>query len=467
MSLDVQHGSKLAKLHGLRCGAVLMAASLVSPALAQSVDAPTPSAPAPAAQATPAAPAAPPAARPAPGLNESVAALINDDIISTDDLQQRMRLMILTSGVRPTPDALQQIEQEALSSLTDEHLEMQELLKVQKRQKDNKSSLIASDKDVDDEITTLARQNNLTYTQLKASFAAANVDLQSLREQVRVQVSWQRLVGGMYGSRIRIADDQVAAELRSLNAAASQPQYLVSEILVDSARAGGESQAETGAEQLIAQMQKGAPFPAVARQFSSAPTAANGGDAGWVSAAQEPPEVAKVLDSLRPGQLSAPIHATDGVYIIYLRDKQAAANQTLVTLKQLAIRLPKDAPEDQVNAAKATLTNLRAQAKGCASLDALAAKAKGVVAADLGEAEISDLAGPFKTAAQTLQPDEISDPIRTDIGLHLVAVCGKRSAGANIPTRAEVQNRMYAEQLAAMSKRYLRDLRNSADIETR
>jgi len=307
----------------------------------------------------------------------------------------------------------------------------------------------------------------LTYTQLKASFAAANVDLQSLREQVRVQVSWQRLVGGMYGSRIRIADDQVAAELRSLNAAASQPQYLVSEILVDSARAGGESQAETGAEQLIAQMQKGAPFPAVARQFSSAPTAANGGDAGWVSAAQEPPEVAKVLDSLRPGQLSAPIHATDGVYIIYLRDKQAAANQTLVTLKQLAIRLPKDAPEDQVNAAKATLTNLRAQAKGCASLDALAAKAKGVVAADLGEAEISDLAGPFKTAAQTLQPDEISDPIRTDIGLHLVAVCGKRSAGANIPTRAEVQNRMYAEQLAAMSKRYLRDLRNSADIETR
>jgi peptidyl-prolyl cis-trans isomerase SurA len=46
-------------------------------------------------------------------------------------------------------------------------------------------------------------------------------------------------------------------------------------------------------------------------------------------------------------------------------------------------------------------------------------------------------------------------------------VCGKRSAGANIPTRAELQNRMYAEQLAAMSKRYLRDLRNSAAIETR
>jgi peptidyl-prolyl cis-trans isomerase SurA len=205
----------------------------------------------------------------------------------------------------------------------------------------------------------------------------------------------------------------------------------------------------------------------VARQFSAAPTAANGGDAGWVSAAQEPPPVAKALEGLRPGQLSAPIPSTDGVYIIYLRDKQAAANQTLVTLKQLAIRLPKDAPEDQVDAAKATLTSLRAQAKGCAGLDALAAKTKGVVAADLGEAEISDLAGPFKAAAQTLEPDQLSEPIRTDMGLHLVAVCGKRSAGANIPTRAEVRNRLFGEQLAAMSKRYLRDLRNSADIETR
>jgi peptidyl-prolyl cis-trans isomerase SurA len=271
----------------------------------------------------------------------------------------------------------------------------------------------------------------------------------------------------MYGSRIRIGDDQIASQLRSLSAAAKQPQYLVSEIFIDNGRAGGESQAVNGAEQLIAQLQKGAPFPAVARQFSSAPTAANGGDAGWVSAAQEPPEVGKVLDALRPGQLSTPIVSSDGVYIIYLRDKQAAASQTLVTLKQLAIRLPKDAPEDQVAVATSTLSTLRAEAKGCASLDALAAKAKGVVAADLGEAEISDLSGPFKAAAQTLGPDEVSEPIRTDVGLHLVAVCGKRSAGANIPTKADIQNRIYAEQLAAMSKRYLRDLRTSADIETR
>lgn len=464
MSVVVQIGSNITRHARLRCGAALMIVGLISPSLAypQATPADAPPSPAPAAAAPVAAPRPP-----TPGLNEAVAALINDDMISTYDLQQRMRLLILTSGVRPTPEVVQQIEQQALSTLTDEHLQMQELMRVQKRQKDNKSSLIANDKDVDEEIALLARQNNLTYEQLKTSFASAGVDIESLRQQVRVQISWQRLVSGMYGSRIHIGDDQVSTELRGLSAAASQPQYLISEIFIDAARAGGMAQAQAGAEQLIGQLQKGAPFPAVARQFSAAPTAANGGDAGWVSASQEPPEVGRVLDGLRAGQLSAPILSADGVYIVYLRDKQAAASQTLVSLKQLAIRLPKDAPEDQLAAATSTLATLRTQAKGCASLDALAAKTKGVIATDLGEAEISDLNGPFKTAAETLRQDELSQPIRTDVGLHLVAVCGRRSAGANIPTRAEIQNRMYAEQLQTMARRYLRDLKNSAAIETR
>jgi peptidyl-prolyl cis-trans isomerase SurA len=419
--------------------------------------------------ATPSLQATPrPSAAPVPGVNESVAAVVNDDIISTYDLQQRMRLLMLTTGVQPTQQALQQMEQEALRSLTDEHLELQELRRVQKRQKgDQKNGLIADDKEVDEEITGLARQNNLTYAQLKTSFAAAGVSLETLREQIRVQISWQRLVSGMYGGRIRIGEDQVATTLQRLNAAASQPQYLVGEIFIDAARAGGQQQALDGAQQLITQLQKGAPFPAVARQFSSAPTSAAGGDAGWVSAAQEPPEVGAALEVLRPGQLSAPIVVRDGVYIIYLRDKQAASSQTMVNLKQLAMRLPKDAPADQVAADSATLMGLRAQVKGCANLDALAAKAHGVVAADLGEAEITDLSGPFKAAAQQLGPGQVSEPIRTDVGLHLIAVCSKRSGSANLPSRVDLQNRLYAEQLSVMSRRYLRDLRNSADIETR
>ena len=59
------------------------------------------------------------------------------------------------------------------------------------------------------------------------------------------------------------------------------------------------------------------------------------------------------------------------------------------------------------------------------------------------------------------------DPIRTDAGMHLIAVCGKRQGGANAPSHDQIENRLRGQQLALISKRYLRDLRNQATIETR
>jgi peptidyl-prolyl cis-trans isomerase SurA len=100
-------------------------------------------------------------------------------------------------------------------------------------------------------------------------------------------------------------------------------------------------------------------------------------------------------------------------------------------------------------------------------MESVAAKADGVLAGDLGEAEIKDLAPAFREAAEVLNVGQVSDPIRTPAGLHLIAVCGKRQGGAKAPTKEEIENRMVGQQLAMISKRYLRDLRNSATIETR
>ena len=401
----------------------------------------------------------------APQMAEGVAAIVNDDIISTYDLRQRMKLLIMTTGIQVTEETVPQLQQEALRSLVDEHLQMQEIKRVAKKQKGN--DFIADDKEVDDEISDIAKQNNLNYAQMKTSFAASGVDIQTLREQIRTQITWQRLVSGMYGRNVRVGDDQVNNAMQRLSNQASQTQYQLAEIFIDSTRAGGMQQAIAGATQLIQQMQQGAPFAAVARQFSAAPTAANGGDTGWVTASQEPPEVAKALEQLRPGQLSQPIPVSDGVYVVYLRDKQAASGQTMVALKQAAVRLEKDASAAQISAAETELKSLKPQIKGCANIEQVAAKAPNVRSADLGEAEIGDLAPAFKTAAEKLNPGEVSDPIRTDVGLHLVAVCTKHAGGSKMPSREDVQNRLQSEQLSVMSRRYLRDLRNSATIEAR
>jgi peptidyl-prolyl cis-trans isomerase SurA len=180
-----------------------------------------------------------------------------------------------------------------------------------------------------------------------------------------------------------------------------------------------------------------------------------------------PPEVEAVVEQMRPGQLSQPIPVKDGVYILYLKDKRAGGSSTMVSLKQVAIALPQTASADDEAAAKAKLVALKGQIKGCSNLEAVAGKEQGVVAGDLGEAELGDLAPQFRDAAEKLKVGEVSDPVRTSAGVHLVAVCGRRTGGAGQTDKQQIEQRLYSQQLSMIARRYMRDLRNSATIETR
>ena len=441
-----------------------LAAILVASASPSAVLAQQPTATAAPADAAPAAP--PPAAAPAAptGMSESVAAVVNDDIVSTYDLSQRMRLLIATSGVQPTQDTLQQFQREALVSLVDERLQLQELRRVEK---DQKTDIIAGDEDVTAELTDMAKGNNMSVQQFTDYLTSRGVGIETLKQQIRANVSWQRWIYGRYGSRLRIGDDQIAATQARMAAAAAKPQYQIGEVLIDASRVGGMPQALDGAKRLIEQMQQGAPFPAVARQFSASPTAANGGDAGWVSPGEMAPEVEAAVEQMRPGQLSPPIPVKDGVYIIYLREKRAGGTAMMVDLKQAAVSLDeKSTPADEA-AARDKLVALRPQLTACDKMEAATAKAPGVVAADLGEAEVTDLAGEFKDAAEKLKVGEVSQPIRTKVGLHLVMVCGRRAAGASVMDKDQIEQRLKGQTLSMVSRRYMRDLRTSATIETR
>lgn len=441
------------KVTGLAARGVALAAALLATAAPSALWAQDAAVPAPAP------------ARAAPqGLSESVAAVVNDDIISTYDLAQRMRLVIATSGIQPTQENIAQFQREALIGLVDEHLQIQEL---RHQEREQKIEIIATEQDVNEELAEMAKGNNMSLEQFMASMAAQGIGADTLREQIRANTSWQRWIRGRYGQRLRIGEDQVKAVQARMLADASKPQYQVSEVFIDANRVGGMETAIQGATQLINQMQQGAPFPSVARQFSASATAASGGDAGWVAAGEMAPEVDAALAQMRAGQLSQPIPVRDGVYIVYLRDKRSGAGATVVKLKQAAVSLPQDATPGQLAQATATLNALRTQVTGCGDIEAKAKTVNGVVAGDLGEAEVKDLAPAFREAAEGLAAGQVSQPIRTQAGLHLLAVCGKRVGGTEEATAEQIENRLYGQQLSMIARRYMRDLRTSATIETR
>ena len=290
---------------------VALAQTLPAPLNTSAMEQPMPDTGAAAAAS---APVMPGALQPSmPALGEGVLVSVNDDIISSYDLKQRMLLLMATSGVQVTQDNYAQFQSQALRSLVDEHLQEQEM-KHWKVTVDNK--------EIDDELNRMAQQSNLTKDQLLAELKKIGVEPTTLKDQIKAQLGWNDLVGGRYHSNAQVGRDQVDATMDKIIADGQKPQYEVSEIFLDPATGGGIDAVRKGAQQLSEQLnQKVAPFQAVARQFSNSPSAANGGDEGWMVSGNIDPQIEATLKAMKVGDISNPVETKDGVYIFYLRDK--------------------------------------------------------------------------------------------------------------------------------------------------
>lgn len=399
-------------------------------------------------------------------LREGAEAVVNDEVISTYDLKQRMALIVGRSGIKLTNDNESEVQQEALYSLIDERLKLQEL-RHQEQDRKAKGKIIVQDDEIDQEIASIAKGNKITPQQYYSILASWGVNPESERTRIRAEKSWVYWISGFYGRRVRISDQEVNAYLADLTNRSSKPSYLVGEIFIDAGRAGGPDKALALAQQLTGQLQQNVSFQQVATQFSGLPTAANGGDAGWLSASEMRPEVAAVVDTLRPGQLSRPIPVSDGVYLIYLRDKRAGGGAPVVSLKQVALRVASDASPADIASASQKLMAVKAKITSCANVEQAAQSLPDAAAGDLGEAEVKDLSPAFREVAEKLAIGQVSDPIRTDVGLHLVAVCGRRDSAVQLPSREEVLSELENQKLSMIAKREILNLRSSATIETR
>lgn len=431
------------------------AAGIGLPSEARTPAAASPQAPSGPALAGPTAPA--PRGRNPLAFAAHVAATVNDEVISTYDLQQRMLLLIVTSGVQPTEQNAPELQREALRGLIDERLQLQEIRRVQTKQK---VKVEPTDKEIDDELSDLARANNMKLEGLARQLASAGVSIDTLRDQVRAQIAWRRYMGGRFGSSIRITDEQINATRTRLNAAAAKPQFLVSEIYLEAQRVGGIDVARNGAQQLLEQLKQGAPFAAVARQFSASASASNGGDDGWLVSGEMQPPIQAALQGLSPGELSAPVETPDGVYIFLLRDRRAGASSLMVNLKQAWTT-------DASPASEANLAALKAKVRGCDGFEDQAKKIPGLSYGETGEVDIVQLSPEVKAGLADIKPGQTSSVLSTPYGTHVVALCSRRQGDSHEPTKTDIENRLYGEELSMLSKRFLRDLHNSATIEAR
>ncbi|MBI3677498.1 MAG: peptidylprolyl isomerase [Proteobacteria bacterium] len=404
---------------------------------------------------------------------DGVAVIVNDSVVSEYDVRQRMGLFFATTGTRPTDENKAEVREQVLKQLESERLQ---LLEAQKK------NVAVSTADVDAAIDDILKDNNLKKEQLEEMFSRAGVRMSTFRAQIAAQLAWAKLVGGVYGDQLNLTDEEVNAELKRIKASATKPHFLVAEIFeaVDSPEQ--DEKVKKDIQGLADQLHTGAQFPAVARQFSQSPTAAQGGDLGVVAEGDLPPILNDALVKMHPGDISDPIRGTGGYYVLMLRERQEPAGTKIVPVKVEATGPAGTLPLARVllpigpSPSKALLQNavkaaqfVKMQITSCARIPEILKKLPGAVYMNLGQMRVADLSPQIQGEVNKTGPGESTDPFQSPAGVELIARCDKAppkpSQPFPIPTFNQVKSRMYEEQMSVYARRYMRDLRRDASIE--
>lgn len=383
----------------------------------------------------------------------AVAAVVNDAVVTTFDVRQRMKLMLMSSGGQIPPEALPQLQAQALRDLVEEKLKLQETAEFE---------LEVTDQEVDNELAMMAAQSNLTKDELLRILEERGIAARSLQQQMRAQIAWPQLVQGRYRDRIRVSEDEVERTLERMREDASKEQFLLSEICIPVPNPSQAQQYYQGSLQLLEQMRRGVPFSVVAQQFSACTTAAVGGDLGWVRAGELPEELDSAVRELPVGAVTNPIPSEGAFMILAVRDKREAvvAGEPSFTLAYAAA----DASLGDVPA-RAALENIKT-AEICSGGALRIDLGKGVGYSLLENVTLDRIDERFRPFVEDLSRDDQSTVIEADGAYHSVYVCDK-DEGLGLPSREAIENRIYNRQLQRISQQYLRDLEREAMVDVR
>ncbi|MDJ0684916.1 MAG: peptidylprolyl isomerase [Alphaproteobacteria bacterium] len=390
-----------------------------------------------------------------------IAAIVNEDIISMYDLELRARLAIVTNGLNESALRDRRFINQILRTLIDERLQVQEASRL---------NITVSQRELDREILNNAQRNNMTLDQFDRFTESRGITRAALEDMLESQLAWAKVNRRQLRRQVQISDDEIDEEIARLIEASKKPQKRVSEIFLEIDNPDQDAEIRRTAVDLIARLRQGESFAELARAFSKSRSAAEGGDLGWIAAGQIRPDLDTVLATLEPGQVSAPIQTFTGYYILYVSDTRTASVDPLdaiMSIVQTSIPLPANAAEEERNAARTALQNAREALPNCSAAEANAAGLEDARINRVNDLRLGDMAPALQQSLLSAQAGSTGEPLMTPRAALMITVCERREGGADLPTPDEIRNRLGSERLDLLSRRYMRDLRRDAFIDTR
>ena len=409
-----------------------------------------------------------PSAPPRPAALDRVVAVVNDEAVTQYDLEEAKRIVLQQlkqqNVQQPAPDVL---DKQLLERLVTERA----LLQYAKE-----SGIKVDDTQVERTIQRIAEDNKMTLDALRQALAKDNVPYAKYRDDVRNEIIIQRLREREVENRITVSEAEVEQYLATIKAqSGGEAEYRLAHILVLVPEQASSAQIEAKkrrAEEALKSVGEGADFGQVAAGFSDASDALSGGNLGWRPGARLPTVFAEAVRGMKVGEVSPVLRSAAGFHIVKLLERRSHDEPSVVDqthARHILVRVNEVTSEAD---AKTKIDRLKDRLESGAKFVDLAklnsedpSSAKG---GDLGWINPGDVVPAFEEAMNKLAENQVSTPVRTSFGWHLIEVLGRRKQDVTADReRTQAQLAIRQRKSEEGFQDWVRQTRDRAYVEVR
>lgn len=387
-------------------------------------------------------------------------AIVNGEIITGTDVDQRLALIVIANEGQLPPEEMARFRTQILQNLIDETLQIQEAAA---------NEIEVTDAEVNQYFERVAEQNfKRSVADTDKYLTSRGSSIATLKRQIKAELSWNRLLSRNVRPFINVSDDEVTVIVERINKTKGTTEYRLGEIYL-SATPENQEQVFANARKILEQIQQGGSFTAYARQFSEASTAAVGGDLGWVRLEQLPQSLATAAAEMGSNEIVA-VPSPGGISLLLLIDRRQVATtdprDSVLSLKQLAISFPQGMTEAQAGPIVKRFSEETQKIRGCGTADEMARTLSADVVNRDG-IKVRDLPGPLQQIMLDLPIGQSTPPYGSMAdGIRVFVLCGRDAPEAAAQESFDdVMSRLEDERINKRARLYLRDLRRDAIVE--
>ena len=383
---------------------------------------------------------------------QAISVIVNDEVISRYDVNQRVKLILVTSGIPSTEENIKRIEEQAIKALIDEKIQIQEAIKLEVPDSPDEINLM---------LDNIARSNQTTAEGILESITSQGVNSETLLSQIKSELLWNKIVRGRFGSYINISDEEVNIIYDRTIQNINNSQYDISEIFIGFEDESEEKEAKELTDRLTEQLKNEIAFEPVAQQFSQAPSSGQGGFIGWVSEGQLDPDIISNIKNLEIGSVSNPIKTVNGYYIIKLNGKSEEGGKNPMKNQYDLISVSFDI-EDKVMAKDFSDNFI-----SCKRLDSLLENYNQKEVNVIGKRLLQELPKELHKELLEKNAGNALSPRFSNENIDIILICDRKDDIGIQVNRDVIEDNIYSQKMGMMSRRHLRDLRRDAVIEYR